>query len=168
MSCIEPKKFINSTYRSVSRFSFDEKRNPQLTEQGINAFFDAILDLKAVLKNKVDRLQKTNSLFEHLTWYNNLDDDCLMRVNETISLAKELHSSLTLQYVSLSRIRIKTGIAKEEIKRFNASLDDHKESFNDVENLFFVLPADDEFVKITNDCLFRLSLSENNKHIIFE
>ena len=151
MSCIEHKKLINSTYKTVSRFSFEEKRNPQLTDQHINAFLDAILDLKEILKNKTTKLTEINSLFEQLTWYHDLDDDCLMRVNETISLAKELHRSLAMQYVSLSRIRTKTGIAKEEIKNFKASIDDLKESYTDVENVFFILPADDEFVKITKE-----------------
>lgn len=150
MSCIEHKELIYSTYKTVSRFSFDEKRNPQLTEQHINAFLDTILDLKAILKNKTTKLTGLNSLFEQLTWFHDLDDDCLMRINETVSLARELHRSLTMQYVPLARIR-KTGIAKEEINNFKASIDDLKESYTDVENVFFVLPADDEFVKITKE-----------------
>ncbi len=151
MSCTQHKTLINNTYKTVSRFSFEEKRNPQLTDQRMNAFLDAILDLKAILKNKTDKLNKINSQFEKLTWFYDLDDDCLMRVNETISLAKELHRSLAVQYVSLSRIRTKTGIAKEEIKNFKASIDDLKESYTDIENIFFVLPADEEFVNATRE-----------------
>ncbi len=151
MSCVNHKSFIDNTYKHVSRFSFEEKRNPQLTEQRINAFLDAILDLKAILKDKINKLNEINSLFEKLTWHHNLDDDCLMRINETISLAKELYRSLAVQYVALARVRAKTGIAKEEIKNFKVSLDDLKESYTDIENVFFVLPVDDEFVNITKE-----------------
>ncbi len=151
MSFIEHKTVIDDAYRHVSRFSFEEKRNPQLTEQHINAFLDAILDLKSLLREKTNKLNEVTLLFEKLTWYNNLDDDCLMRINETISLAKELYRSLSFQYASLARMRIKSGIVKEEIQRLKTSLDDLKEIITDVENVFFVLPADDEFVNTTKE-----------------
>ncbi|MCA1751477.1 MAG: hypothetical protein LC670_06730, partial [Flavobacteriales bacterium] len=64
-----------------------------------------------------------------------------------------LHSSLLRQYISLGLLR-KRGIAKEEIKGFKNSIDELKESFEDLESVFFFLPEMPEFVETTK----RLSL----------
>ncbi len=150
MTCIEHKTFIDNTYRSVRTFSSKEKKNLPGTNQLVNEFLDGVLELESLLQEKTDKINEVNQLFEQLTWYNNLDPDCLMRVNETIGKANELHRTLLLQYISLEPLRRK-GVAKSKVKAFKLALDDLHETCQDVEMVFFILPADDEFVKTTNE-----------------
>ncbi|RZN74410.1 hypothetical protein [Winogradskyella sp. PC-19] len=113
-----------------------------------NQLLDAILDLKSSIKNKTKRIYEVNHNIEKLTWFNDLDEECLMLTNDLISAAKDLRSSLIRQYISLDFLR-KKGIAKEEIKDFKNSIDELKETYQDLESVFFYLPEIPEFVETT-------------------
>ncbi len=71
-----------------------------------------------------------------------------MLINDIISVGKDLDSSLIRQYVGFDFLR-KKGIAKEEIKNFKKSIDGLKESYSDLESVFFFLPEISEFKETT-------------------
>lgn len=148
MECLSHKSEIQNTFSSVRDFSYSEKKNLMSEEEINNEFLDAILDFKKVLKDKTKRIHEVNENIEKLTWFNDLDDECLMLTNDLISSAKDLHSSLIRLYVSLGLLR-KKGIAKEEIKELKNSIDDLKETHQDLESVFFFLPEIPEFVETT-------------------
>lgn len=72
-----------------------------------------------------------------------------MLLNDLISSAKDLRTSLIRQYISMNFFR-KKGIAKEEIKNFKNSIDELKESYEDLESVFFFLPEMPDFVETTS------------------
>lgn len=148
MECLSHKSEIQNTFSSVRSFSYAEKKSPLSEEELTNKFLDAILDFKSLLKDKTYRIYETNENIEKLTWLNDLDDECLMIINDLISAAKDLHSSLIRQYVSMNYLR-KQGIAKEEIKDFKNSIDELKEAYSDLESVFFFLPEMPDFVETT-------------------
>ena len=71
-----------------------------------------------------------------------------MMLNDIISLAKDLRSSLIRRYVSMNVLRQK-GIAKKEIKEFKIAIDDLKETYEDWESIFFFLPKMPDFIETT-------------------
>ena len=73
-----------------------------------------------------------------------------MLINDLISSARELRSSLVRQYVLINPFRTK-GIAKEEIKDFKNSIDELKEVCQDLDSVFFFLPENSEFQEITKE-----------------
>ena len=148
MECLSHKSEIQNTFTSVRDFSFSEKRNLLSEDELNNQFLDAILDLKKSIKDKTVRIYKINDNIEKLTWLNELDEECLMLINDLISSAKDLRSSLIRQYVSLGFLK-KKGIAKEEIKDFKNSLDELKETYQDLESVFFYLPEFSGFTETT-------------------
>jgi Ni,Fe-hydrogenase I small subunit len=148
MECLSNKSKIQNTFSSVRDFSYSEKRNLMSENDLNNAFLDAMLDLKSSIKNKTKRIFEVNDNIEKLTWFNDLDDECLMLTNDLISAAKDLHSSLVRQYISLDFLR-KKGVAKEDIKEFKTSIDELKETYQDLESVFFYLPEMPEFVETT-------------------
>lgn len=148
MECLSHKSKIQNTFSSVRYFSYSEKRNPMSEDEISNELLDAILDLKSSIKNKTKRIYEVNDNIEKLTWFNDLDEECLMLTNDLISAAKDLRSSLIRQYISLDFLR-KKGIAKEEIKDFKNSIDELKETYQDLESVFFYLPEIPEFVETT-------------------
>ena len=85
-----------------------------------------------------------------LTWLNDFDEECLLILNDLISAAKDLHSTMIRQYVKFAYVR-KKGIATEEVKQFKDALDELKESFTDLESVFFFLPKMPEFVETTQE-----------------
>jgi len=141
---------ISETFENVRKLSFEEKKESVFDEAKINKLLDKILEFKRMFTEKI---HKTNSLvekIEQITWFNNLDDDSLMSVNDLISSIRDLHSSLLRQYISLNFLRSK-GITKEEIKKFKASIDDLKDVAADLDSRFFFLPNITDFQETTKE-----------------
>jgi hypothetical protein len=147
MECVSQKCEIKGVLAEVSNVSFREKTT-ELSEESVNRFLDAIIDFKKNLTEKSDKLFDITESIEKLTWFNNLDDEELKLLNDLISSARDLHSTLIRKYIKLDPIRTK-GIAKKEIKRFKLAIDDFKDVFTDLESVFFFLPNMPEFVEIT-------------------
>ncbi len=139
---------IAETAANVRTLSYDEKKSPLCDEKLINSFLDQIIEFKLMLNDKTSRINAINESFEKLTWFTDLDQDCLMKVNDIISSAKDLRSSLVRQYVSMDFLRIK-GIAKDEIRDFKSSIDDLREAYEDLESVFFYLPEMPDFKETT-------------------
>ena len=116
----------------------------------MNKFLDSIIDFKQSLKIKTDKIEEIIENTEKITWFNNLEDDSLLIVNDLVSSIRNLHSSLNRQYISFLFIR-ERGIAKAEMKDFISAIDDLKEIANDLDSRFFFLPNNDEFDKITKE-----------------
>ena len=142
------KSEISNTFSSVRSFSFEEKKASLYNEENINALLDTILEFKKVFQKKTEKIHNINEKTEKLTWFNNVNDECLILINDLISSIKDLHSSLIRQYVSLNYIRAQ-GIAKEEINNFKNSIDDLKDSYQDLESVFFFLPKIPDFKETT-------------------
>jgi len=148
MECVTHRSKIQETFDDVRSVSYTEKRSAFLDEEEINFFLDKINSFKEDLIAKTDRINNINERLEGVTWLTDLDDDCLMLLNDLISVAKDLRTSLVRQYVKLTFIR-KKGIAKKEIKEFKSSIDDLKETYEDLESVFFSLPEMPEFKETT-------------------
>lgn len=148
MDCISPKTELIDTFSNVRSFSFEQKKSPLLGEESINAVLDAILDFKSELMEKSKRIQLLNERLESITWLNNLDEECLMLLNDLISSAKDLRTTLLRQYIAMNFFRAK-GIAKDEIKDFKIAIDLLKETYEDLESVFFFLPEMPDFKETT-------------------
>jgi len=148
MECLSHKSKIQDTFISVRNFSYSEKRNPMSENEMNNEFLDAIIDIKKSIKDKTKRIYEVSENVEKLTWFNDLDEECLMLTNDLISAAKDLRSSLIRQYISMDFLR-KKGVAKEELKDFKNSIDELKETYQDLESVFFYLPEIPEFIETT-------------------
>lgn len=150
MHVVSHKSEIDSTVNSVRIFSFEEKKASVIDENGIeiNSFLDAILSFKKSLGIKTGKVYDLNERIEKLTWYSIDDDDTLMSVNDLISAAKDLRSTLIRQYISFDFLKTK-GIAKDEIKDFKNAIDELKESYDDLESVFFFLPKMEDFTETT-------------------
>ena len=147
MECLTFKSEIADTFSSVRNFSFEEKKS-FLSEERVNALLDAILEFRKVFNKKTETINSINIKIEKLTWYSDIDDETLLLLNDLIASIKDAHSTLIKQYVSLNYIRSK-GIAKEEISKFKNSIDDLKESYQDLESVFFFLPEIPDFKETT-------------------
>jgi polyribonucleotide nucleotidyltransferase len=148
MDNLSTKTELINAFSNVRSFSFEQKKAPLLDEENINAVLDAILDFKTELKEKSKRIQLLNDRLESITWLNNLDEECLMLLNDLISSAKDLRTTLIRQYIAMNLFRAK-GIAKEEIKDFKISIDLLKEAYEDLESVFFFLPEMPDFKETT-------------------
>ena len=147
MESLTFKSAITNTFSSVRQFSFEEKK-AFLSEEKINALLDAILEFKRLFNKKTEKINSINEKIEKLTWFNDVNDENLISLNDLISSIKDAHSTLIKQYVSLNYIRSK-GIAKEEISNFKSAIDDLKESYHDLESVFFFLPEIPDFKETT-------------------
>jgi len=150
MESLTYKSRISETFENVRKLSFEEKKQSAFDEVKINKLLDKILEFKKLFFDKTKKINAIVEKIEQITWFNNLDNDSLMSINDLISAIRDLHSSLLRQYISLNLIRSK-GIAKEEIKLFKASIDDLKDVAADLESRFFFLPNISGFQEITKE-----------------
>ena len=150
MDCLEYKPQIADTFEKVRALSFEEKKESVFDEPKINRLLDKILEFKKTFTDKTNKINFLVEKIEEITWFNNLDDNTLMSINDLISSIRDLHSSLLRQYISLNLIRSK-GIAKEEIKKFKAAIDDLKDVAADLESRFFFLPNISDFQETTKE-----------------
>lgn len=147
MECATKDK-IKSTVNEVRKISFEEKINS--SEEKMNTFLDAILDFKKDLDNKTALINNITNEIEAITWLKAIDNECLMMLNDLVAQAKDLHSTLIRNYVYINPLKQK-GIAKESIKSFKLAIDDFKESFSDIESVFFFLPEMPGFKETTKE-----------------
>ncbi len=82
MECLSFKSQISDTFSSVRNFSFEEKKAPLYNEEKINALLDAILDFKETFQKKTERIDEINGQIEKLTWFNDVNDECLRLIND--------------------------------------------------------------------------------------
>lgn len=150
MDCLSYKPQIADTFEKVRAFSFEEKKESAFDEHKINRLLDKILELKKKFTDKTNKINSVVEKIEEITWFNNLDDDTLMPINDLISSIRDLHSSLLRQYISLNILRSK-GIAKEEIKKLKVAIDDLKDVAADLESRFFFLPNISDFQETTKE-----------------
>jgi len=148
MECLAHKSEIADTFSSVRSFSYIEKKSPLLDHERPNAFLDSLLDFKHSLIEKTETIILFNNRIEKITWFNDLDEECLMLINDLISAIKDLHSSLIRQTISMNYLKQK-GIVKEEIRDFKSTIDNLKENYQDLESIFFFLPKMPDFKETT-------------------
>ena len=150
MDCLKYKSQIAETFQKVRKFSFEEKSEAIFDDKKIDKLLDTILEFKKVYAIKTTKIEELVEKIEKLTWFNQLDKDSLMLINDLISSIRDLHSSLLRQYISLNFIRSK-GVAKIEIKNFKDAIDDLKDVANDLDSRFFFLPNNGKFQEITKE-----------------
>lgn len=150
--CATAKDKINATVNEVREASYKEKTNSFNldSEKDINSFLDKIIDFKQLLTKKTTELNSIVDDLESLTWFDEVDQDCLKLINDIIAATRDWRISLVKQYVWMNGLRSKK-IALEEIKEFKHAIDDLKETADDLESVFFHLPQNQEFQEITRE-----------------
>lgn len=142
---------LTNIINEVKDSSFYEKTHIQSRseqEEIINNFLDRINDFKAKLNLTTSNIDHLTTEFEELTWFTNLSQEELKKLNDVIASSKDLRSVLIKSFVSYSSIK-KRGIAKDEINKFKLAIDAFTEAYKDLESVFFFLPQDEEFQKIS-------------------
>ncbi len=148
MECATKNKIVH-TVEEVRKISFEEKMNS--SEEKMNILLDAILEFKSKLSEKTKKITELADTLEEITWFQieKGDNDCLMLLNDLIAQAEDLHSSLIKNYVIFTPL--KKGVAKAEIKSYKSAIDDFKESYSDLESVFFYLPEIKDFKETTKE-----------------
>lgn len=144
------ENILDSTYKDVKEYSFQEKKSPVLTEQIVNQFLDTINEFRNRLTQSSNAINKIIDKLEKISWISDdLKDDDLQQLHEIIALCRDLWSSLIRRYARINKVCKENGILKTEIKEFKTTLDDFKEVYEDIEVAFFTFPNDREFIEIT-------------------
>lgn len=144
MDCLTAKSKIQETFNEVNELN--KKNDKVLKEGAVNHFLDKILELQSHINERTNKVNYINSKFQEISWLENLDAECIDVLKKVLELSKKWHNKLIKHYVSLSWA-IRKNIATEAMRKFKDELDDLKERNQDLEDLFFNLPADKEFTQ---------------------
>lgn len=150
MSSISYKPNISKTLTQVRNMTFYEKSSSLQNLEQIDSFLDRILDLKKLLNSKTEKINGLIDEMEKLTWFSDVDQNELQLINDLISSAKDLRTTLIRLYFSTGVLRNK-DVANQEIQELKNSIDDLKESCEDLESRFFYLPEMPEFKETSKE-----------------
>ena len=150
MSSISYKPNISKTLTQVRNMTFYEKSSSLQNLEQIDSFLDRILDLKKLLNSKTEKINGLIDEMEKLTWFSDVDQNELQLINDLTSSAKDLRTTLIRLYFSTGVLRNK-DVANQEIQELKNSIDDLKESCEDLESRFFYLPEMPEFKETSKE-----------------
>ena len=144
MECANAKVQIFETFKEVRDFSYKRKNETE----NINNFLDRVLELQNKIKEDSDFIFGLVEKFEELSWAeaSNLDEETLKVLNDIISVSRDIHRTLIMHFVFLNNNLKK--VASSQINTLKNSLDDFKESTNDLEFIVFHMPFDDRLIEI--------------------
>ena len=127
-------KKIKNIIRTVSKFSTTGQINSIRDEYQINDLLDSINDFKKELSEKTEQINEINSRIDRLKHYRRWNENYVFLVNDVVSSAKDLYSSLICQYISMNTIS-KRNIARKEITCYKNSILRLKEACKELESL---------------------------------
>lgn len=144
MECVTAKVQINETFTEVRNFSYKRKNESEI----INSFLDKILELQGKITEDKNFIVFLVERFEKLSWLDasNLDEETLKVLNDIISISRDIHRTMIKRFVFLNNNM--RDMASAHIKDFKISIDDLKESINDLEYIHFRMPSDSRFQEI--------------------
>src|ERR1700756_1028306 len=105
MECATSKVAINHTLKTVSDISYSEKTSSFLIESDIDRFLDNVLEFNKLISAKIARVKEINGLLEKISWLDDLNNDCLKRLNALIGIGRDFHATLMKQYTVLEIIK---------------------------------------------------------------
>lgn len=144
MECVTAKVQITQTFNEVRNFSYNRKNEQEI----LNSFLDKILELQGKITEDANFVFSLVERFEKLSWIDasNLDEETLKVLNDIISISRDIHRTMILRFVFLNKNM--RDMASLHIKEFKMSIDDLKESINDLEYIHFRMPCDSRFQEI--------------------
>lgn len=174
MNSIAEKIFIRNTFDNISIYD-SNKTSIRNIEAIQNEFLDKVLNIQSTIRSRSEYIENIIETFERITWINikgrSITDEELKNkyskeelseianmniedlIQKLIDVSQKLHKSSTQDYIYLNNnVR---QFASKEIQRFKCALDDFKECFEDLSNIFIELPNDNQFT-ILNDELGNL------------
>jgi hypothetical protein len=143
MECVTAKSKIQETFKEVKELA-NQKNVKALREEAVNNFLDRISEFRDALDEKTKTINDINSKFEILSWVEGIDEECLELIKGLLQKSNAVHKKLIRSYVEMSWV-ITKGIAIDTMRKYKIALDDLKEDNQDLEDLYFNLPADAEF-----------------------
>lgn len=137
---------VKDTFRQVSTYSLVKKRTQD--ELVVNHFLDSILKLQYEINSDCLFLEGLVEQFEKISWLESAvvtknSDDTLNLINAIIAVTNDVHRLIFERYTFINKNAKK--YASVEIKRLKIALDDVKEASTDLENVFIILPKDNDF-----------------------
>jgi DNA repair exonuclease SbcCD ATPase subunit len=119
----------------------------------MDAFLDDINRFKSLLNAKSEQIKELIVLCEALTWLDIEEgkDAALHAINRLIGALGRLHSILEARLIGFKEASKKLGIAKNELRIFSNAVRDLKEMIDDLDMVFFRLPAEPEMQAVAHE-----------------
>jgi FtsZ-binding cell division protein ZapB len=141
------KTTIENTLFEVSELS-KPQNTKALKQIEIDSFLDKVLDFHKHIQSKTNKINHLNQEYQKLTWFDNIDDECLQLIDKMLVASNKLHHDL-LQYFDNLKWATNKGIATIVLDDFKTAIDDLKEYNEDLYSIFFELRTDADFINTT-------------------
>jgi hypothetical protein len=141
---------VQDTMNEVLRNSLRFTKSVESQEELINKTLDIILEFTEVLKSQMDQLESINSLLNRLTWITdtsnqqNIEDIEIILRNLTF-LRDHVVKNVKEHLAADSLIARDCPLI---VKAYMETIEDFEESLEEVYNIFFVLPYDEEYQEL--------------------
>lgn len=143
MECTTSKNRVIDTLIEVNKVSVAEKSNRQ---ESIDKFLDKILEFKDYLNKRISDLSSISNNLGKVTWVQDLNDEEMQTMKEIIVLLDEIIKNEKKYFIKISSFVKRNILSIQDLSQFKIGLDDIIERRQDLNDRFFSLPDDDEFM----------------------
>jgi len=141
---------VQDTMNEVLRNSHRFTKSVESQEELINKTLDIILEFTEALKSQMDQIESINSLLNRLTWITdtsnqqNIEDIEIILRNLTF-LRDHVVKNVKEHLTNDSLVARDCSLI---VKAYMETIEDFEESLEEVYNIFFVLPYDEEYQEL--------------------
>lgn len=148
MEIATAKSKIAETFAAVTELSATQQKN--IIEEKVNNFLDKIGTFNNQIQFKIEKLDSIGSKLEELSHFDDLNEEDLNIIKAIIEVCRLTHRKL-IRYYADNSWTISKGYSTKVMRSFKVALDNLKEHCEDLENLFFVLPFDEEMNRLADE-----------------
>lgn len=117
-------------------------------EEHVNHFLDNILTLKAILKDRITKVEELDSAFAELTWFDNYPKKIEADLSSLIERAFKFHNQSIVLYANLNKKFSKPRLFKQELGDYKLALDDFEDTVLEVKEILFDFRKDVSFMNL--------------------
>lgn len=114
-------------------------------EKKLNRFLDAVNSTKQDLRTAVAEMGPLAVEIEQVLWFTDVAPEVLAVLQNIIRLTGVISANMVRAYARINSVFQPRGIDRTELRAYKQLADDLRELAMDLNDRFFVLPADQEF-----------------------
>jgi hypothetical protein len=139
---------IQNAFQKVTMASYAINQSGQPYEELINEALDKIITAKKVLQDKTLVIQQLNQTLDLLTWIETpMEGQAMAQIHGIIVLCRQISKKLQddIEFIKKSP---KFEYCDVAIEAFENEVDEFEEAVEDVNEIFFDIPNDLEFIAL--------------------
>lgn len=145
---VQQQETLSSIAESMRQTALSVKESQEIYQKHVDKFLDFILDTKSRMASIAVSVNKLTEGLSELTWFTETSPLLLEQIKALVESTDKLANDMVRTYAKINRCFHKHGIDKTELRQYKEAANSIKEMSVDLNDRFFVLPQDSEFMDL--------------------